>query len=320
VALKVLRIQKKKPFGKQIVHELRVIAGNKDFPVETRLLAMTLIPPRDRNFDDATVAFLCDHIVSDRPVQLRGLATEVLQKTKLSLPQLRRLAETVPNTGPMELRRVIEILVASNDPAIGRVLVESLKKCPSATSLRPDELQQQLAAFGDSVREQGEPVIASIRSENAALLDKLEAILTLTKEADVRNGQRIFDGQKASCSACHAAGYVGGRIGPGLMRIGRIRTERDLLESILFPSASFVQSYEPVTIVTTDGRVYNGLVKEESNDRLELQLDAQKTATIKVSDIEERREGTVSIMPAGLDKQLTLQELADLVAFLKSAN
>jgi putative heme-binding domain-containing protein len=104
------------------------------------------------------------------------------------------------------------------------------------------------------------------------------------------------------------------------MRIGRIRTERDLLESILFPSASFVQSYEPVTIVTTDGRVYNGLVKEESNDRLELQLDAQKTATIKVSDIEERREGTVSIMPAGLDKQLTLQELADLVAFLKSAN
>lgn len=317
--LNVLRIQEKKPFGDDIVQQLKAIAAQKHFSEETRMLAMTLIPTRDRKFDDDTVAFLCDHIVSDQPVHLRGLAIEVLQKTKLTLPQLQRLADTVPNTGPMELRRVIEILIASKNPDVGLALVQSLLECPSATSLRPDELQEQLASFGAGVQEKGRPVIVSIRSENAALLDKLDAILELTKQADIRNGQRIFDGQKASCSACHAAGYVGGRIGPGLMRIGRIRTERDLLEAILFPSASFVQSYEPVTIVTTDGRVYNGLVKEESNDRLELQLDARKTVTIKVSDIEERREGTISIMPAGLDKQLTLQELADLVAFLKSA-
>ena len=47
---------------------------------------------------------------------------------------------------------------------------------------------------------------------------------------------------KAACVACHTIGYVGGHVGPDLSRVGAIRQERDLVESILYPSASFVQS------------------------------------------------------------------------------
>ena len=90
-----------------------------------------------------------------------------------------------------------------------------------------------------------------------------------------------------------------------------------LLESILFPSLSFVRSYEPVSIITDDGKVFNGLIRDESDAMITLQLDAQKTAQIQKSTIEERRPGTVSVMPAGLEKQLTPQDLADLVKYLK---
>ncbi|MDP7204881.1 MAG: c-type cytochrome, partial [Pirellulaceae bacterium] len=111
---------------------------------------------------------------------------------------------------------------------------------------------------------------------------------------------------------------LGGRIGPDLSRIGQIRSERDLLESILFPSASFVRSYEPTTVVTNDGRILNGVIKDETSLHIELVLDAQKKERIPLEEIEQRRPGTLSIMPTGLDKQLTPQQLADLVKYLKS--
>ena len=65
--------------------------------------------------------------------------------------------------------------------------------------------------------------------------------------------------------------------------------------------------------------IYNGLVKNDAPDELLLQLNATETARIARDDVEEMRPSSVSIMPAGLDKQLTPQELADLIAFLKNA-
>ncbi|MEZ6055025.1 MAG: c-type cytochrome, partial [Planctomycetaceae bacterium] len=124
---------------------------------------------------------------------------------------------------------------------------------------------------------------------------------------------------KVACIGCHTMGYLGGRVGPDLSRVGRIRSERDLLEAILFPSASFVRSYEPTTVLLADGRVLNGVIKDETSTEISLQIDAQKLLQIPLSEIEERLESKVSIMPAGLDKQLTPQQLADLVTFLKAA-
>ena len=49
-----------------------------------------------------------------------------------------------------------------------------------------------------------------------------------------------------------------------------------------------------------------------------LVLAADKEARIAREDIEEVQPGKVSIMPAGLDKQLSAQELADLIAFLRA--
>ena len=134
---------------------------------------------------------------------------------------------------------------------------------------------------------------------------------------DIRRGQAVFNNQKHSCIVCHTIGYVGGKFGPDLTRIGGIRSERDLLESILFPSASFVRSYEPLNVTTKDGRQFNGIIKKDSPDEMILILAADKEQRISREDIDEVRPGKVSIMPAGLDKQLTVQELADLVAFLR---
>lgn len=107
-------------------------------------------------------------------------------------------------------------------------------------------------------------------------------------------------------------------MGPDLSKVGKIRTERDLLESLLFPSVSFVRSYEPVLIVTRSGKPINGLIRRETPDEIVLATGAKEEARVPRSDIEEILPGTVSVMPAGLDTQLTKQQLIDLIAFLKS--
>jgi putative heme-binding domain-containing protein len=139
------------------------------------------------------------------------------------------------------------------------------------------------------------------------------------KDGDVRRGQIVFNSSKAACAACHPFGYLGGNVGPDLTRIGGIRQERDLLEAIVFPSASFVRSFEPVAIVLKNGKQLNGLVKSETAEELVLATGPKEEVRVVRSEIEEQRPSAVSVMPSGLDQQLSTQELADLIAFLKAA-
>ena len=79
------------------------------------------------------------------------------------------------------------------------------------------------------------------------------------------------------------------------------------------------QSFEPVSIITNDGQVYSGIVRDDNGDTLVLQLDAQKQIRLRHSEIEEQRTSPTSIMPAGLDKHLSDQQLIDLIKFLKAS-
>jgi len=143
-------------------------------------------------------------------------------------------------------------------------------------------------------------------------------LLPQLKDGDIRRGQLIFNSQKAACSACHTVGYLGGKVGPDLTTIGQVRTERDLLESIVYPSASFVRSFEPYIITTKSDETLSGVLKKDAPDEVVLATGPGAETRIARSDITDVRPGAVSVMPAGLEEQLTKQELADLLAFLKS--
>ncbi len=138
------------------------------------------------------------------------------------------------------------------------------------------------------------------------------------KNGDIRRGQLVFNSQKAACASCHTMGYLGGKVGPDLTSIGQVRTERDLLESILYPSASFVRSYEPYVVSTKSDESYTGVLKKDAPDEVILATRPGVEVRIPRGDVVDMRPGTISVMPAGLEQQLTKTELADLLAFLKS--
>ena len=110
----------------------------------------------------------------------------------------------------------------------------------------------------------------------------------------------------------------GGRIGPDLSKIGSIRTGRDLLEAVVFPNASFVRGFEPYLVATRDGRLHTGTLERETVDAIFLNGSDAVTIRIPRDQIEDLQQSRVSIMPQGLDAQLTRSDFADLLAFLRS--
>jgi putative heme-binding domain-containing protein len=298
--------------------ELLRVARRAEAPVDVRLDALAAMPGGLVRVDPDLFAWLQSQLGPDRPVATRVVAAEVLSRAKLTPEQLGRLAGSLQIAGPLEIERLLAAFAPSTDEGVGLTLVAALQHAPARSTLRIETLEPLLAKFGARVRPLAEDLYATLREDRAQQTARLETLSSSLADGDVRRGQEVFNSPKAACASCHAIGYLGGKVGPDLTRIGQIRSGRDLLEAIAFPSASFVRSYEPVTVATKDGRVTSGVLRADSAAEVVLATGANQEARIARDDIEEMQPGTVSVMPAGLDQQLTPQELADLVAFLKA--
>ncbi|MEO2046717.1 MAG: PVC-type heme-binding CxxCH protein [Pirellulales bacterium] len=298
-----------------LTRQLNQLGRDAQQPAEIRLQALAAARIQ-KSLPDDMFEFLLPQIAADQPVANRSLAVDVLVGAALEASQLQQLAQQVDSVGPLELQRILQAFKQTSDPSVGKSLTNSLEKSQATVSLPPTILLASLSRFGKPIAERAQAMIDALRQTNAQLWDEIQAIQSLLPDADVRRGQAVFQSSKTACSTCHQMGYLGGTVGPDLSHIGRIRSEQDLLEAILAPSASFVRSYEPVVVETIDGLIVAGILKDETPQELVLALDAQKTVRIPKEDIEERQMGDVSIMPTGLNKQLTQQQLADLVKFL----
>ncbi len=253
-----------------------------------------------------------------QPVAIKTAAAGVVEKATLNRTQLVVLAKSLPDAGALELPRLLRTFTASTDEGVGLAMIAGLQSAKSRSSVRADMLRAVLTKYPESVQKRGEALLASFSMDSANQVRRLEALLPSVQGGDVARGQTVFNSAKAACYACHAIGYMGGKIGPDLTRIGQVRSERDLLEAILFPSASFARGYEPVVIRTRSGEVRGGVLRNNDlPDEIVLATERDETR-IPRRDIVEMQPGTASLMPQGLEEQLSKQELADLLAFLKA--
>ena len=257
-------------------------------------------------------------LAPERAVGVRATAAAVLEKSALDRAQLMSLATSLPSAGPLELPRLIRAYAMTSEEPVGIAMVQALNRAISRSTVRAEILRPVLSKYPESVRKAGETLLESVSLDTANQIRRLETLLPTLQGGDVTRGQAIFNGPKAACYSCHAIGYMGGRVGPDLTRIGQVRSERDLLEAILYPSASFARGYEPVVIRTRAGQMHSGILRNNDlPDEVVLASDRDETR-IPRRDIVEMQPGTVSLMPQGLTDQLTQQELADLLAFLKA--
>jgi putative heme-binding domain-containing protein len=93
---------------------------------------------------------------------------------------------------------------------------------------------------------------------------------------------------------------------------------RDLLEAVVYPSASIVQGYQPFNVQTRDGQSYSGILVRQAHDAVWLRGADQAEVKVDAQRIVSMTESTVSLMPQGLDAILGRDEFRDLLAYLQS--
>ncbi len=240
------------------------IGGSDHYPIEDRIDALSIVAGKAPKLSEEQFSLLVRSLAGETPVAVRSAAADAISKSHLDGAQLEKLCEAIQSASPLEMNRLFKPFASSTEDAVGLRLIEALKKSPSVASVRMDLLREALAKYGPSVQKGIGEVEAIVNVDAAAQRKRIEEMLPLAMKGDVRRGHAVFYSAKASCSSCHRMGYAGGTTGPELSHVGQTRTERDILESILFPSLSFVRSYEPMSITTQDGKTINGIIKEEN--------------------------------------------------------
>jgi putative heme-binding domain-containing protein len=129
---------------------------------------------------------------------------------------------------------------------------------------------------------------------------------------EAENGVAVF---KKLCAQCHKIHGDGAEVGPDITLNGRNNWDQ-LLSNVFDPSLVIGPGYQARQLVTTGGRVLTGLPVEESEQRVVLKVQGGKVETIPRDEIDMYETSDVSLMPEDIEKQLTRQEIADLMSFL----
>ncbi len=146
----------------------------------------------------------------------------------------------------------------------------------------------------------------------------IDPAAVLRLPGDATRGARLMsaDGKLASCQACHVIQGQGRHFGPDLSRIGAQQGPAQILESLLSPSKVMAPLYRATLIEQRDGTAQMGFVRGRGAKELVLSVPGGQSVKIKLTDIAAEKALETSLMPEGQLQGLTLQEAADLVAYL----
>lgn len=340
------------------IYRIRRSQASQDDDNDAKLqeaAALELIWQLRRKNTSESLAELGKFFDSDNPLLRQTVARALLDtpageaRTQL-VPRLSRMAFA---GSPAEQRNAIATLShwKVNDDQITSKLLEMLPRVQSDPPLkhasmlaliggdRRDILRQAVLARDSAVRDGASLALAELQRIAAKRPDdqwldipapSLGEPLTQTqqemllkmeselKDGDPDRGREVFFSNQATCSKCHRVAEKGGLVGPDLTTIGRSRSRRDLLESILFPSATFARGFAPYVIATSNGKTFSGIILGEATDHLRLGLDQEKSVQLPNASIEAIRASDTSIMPNDIQKTLSPRQMADLLAFLQS--
>jgi putative membrane-bound dehydrogenase-like protein len=288
-------------------------------PAAVRLDALAVTHPAAIGaVEPALFDFLRAHLDGREPMLVRGAAATVLARAALTPAQQLTLADALRTVGALEAPKLLPAFEKAPNEALGLKVVAALQQSPGSAGIRANVLQTLLARYPAAVQQQGQALLAGLNTDAARQNARVDELLASVKHGDIRRGQSLFNSERTACTLCHTIGYLGGKLGPDLSSIGKIRHERELLEATIFPSATFVRGYEPFVATTKGGETHGGILRKDAPDEIILATGPDTETRLARADLVDLQPGPVSPMPPGMDAILSREEIADLVTFLKS--
>jgi putative heme-binding domain-containing protein len=288
----------------------------------------------------------CRHLVTDDAAAEgeRIAAVQLLGRTASQFPADRDLLLSIlrPQVSIGLQQASIAALGRGSDPKLAELLLRDWKRrTPRVRGEILDTLLSRgswtgalLSALEDGCVPSGEIDAARrerlLKRRDAALRSRAEAVFaqkSQTRQSVVEAYRKALEikGDRAAgtavfkklCATCHRLGGDGVDVGPDLAALTD-KSPEALLIAILDPNRAFEAKYAGFAIATTDGRVVSGLLASESATAVNLLRQEGKTDVLLRSDIEEMSSSGQSLMPEGLERDLSQRDLADLIAFLST--
>lgn len=312
--LPIMRLIRSGPFTSLI----QEVGQNEKLPRNLRLQLLATLPAVNGGINPVTFDMLIQALEQPESQLEKGTAAQLLGNSALSQPQLVQLTNHFSLASTTELRELIRPYLRNTSSEVAIAFVNALSNSRFVVNIPQQEISDIIKSYPAEQRELGNQLLDRLRKLEQEKLSQVDRLLPLLEQGNPQKGRDVYFSQKAKCATCHRVGEQGQRVGPDLTTIGANRASRDLLESILFPSATIVRDYNAYTVVLANGRVLTGLIAHETQHEIELQQPTGSIEKVLREEIDEMSPSEVSLMPSGLEKDLTEQELADLIAYLVS--
>ena len=133
-------------------------------------------------------------------------------------------------------------------------------------------------------------------------------------KASADSGRQAF--ATTQCVKCHRCGHSGETTGPDLSTVTRRFQRKEILESIVYPTHNISDRYISRNVIS-NGRTLTGLVIPRGEEGVTVMLTSGEKVELQHAGIEAIQPSSQSPMPSGLLNSLTLQQVADLFAYLE---
>ncbi len=288
----------------KITDRARAVAAKSAAPLEDRCAAIALLG-RNAADRDTVARFLSPQ----QPADLQAAAATALARSRGSESVAALLAGWT-GYSPALRTQVLGLLL--DRPGGAELLLDAIEHGTiPAAQLDAARRQRLVTDKEDAIRKRAAKLFAAaINPDRQKVIDAHQDALKLSGNA--ARGRAVF---AKTCSVCHKLDSVGNEVGPDLAQLQN-KSPAYLLIEILDPNRNVDSRYIEYRATTKAGRVYNGLLHAESATSITLRAQEGKEQVLLRGEIEELDSTGRSLMPEGLEKDVSRQDLADLLAYL----
>ena len=291
------------------VDEFRDVAADASAAEAQRRLAVGFLGcvPLEESLD-----VLAELIDAREPPAIQIAAVRALANS--SSPEVQRvLLERWPQTPPDVRTEIIGAMLARDDRC--RAFLEATQSDPQQVLVQISGTQRQLllAHRDDGIRALAQALFAAgSDAARSAVIEQYRP--SLSAAGDAERGKQVF---VKNCSVCHKLGDVGTAVGPNLTA-SQDRAPDAVLANILDPNKYVAPNYVQYVVLDAAGRTHTGLIASQTATSISLMREKGETDTVLRTDVDELVSTGKSLMPEGLEKVISPEEMADLIAYVTS--
>jgi len=213
---------------------------------------------------------------------------------------------------PSMRQSILDILL-SRDEWIKELLAALENGTVQPGEISPANQQRLIKHSDQQIQQRAAAVLKTNNSSRAEVLANYQRATTLAGDS-----VRGASGFAKNCASCHALRGQGHSVGPNLAPLAD-KSAGDFLIAILDPNAVVEPRFASYNVEMKDGRSLAGIVSAETATTLTLVQGGGVQEKILRSDIAEIKASVLSLMPEGLEQAMTPQDVADLIAYLKTS-